>query len=108
MIVSGGENIYPAEIESHLARHESVLAAAVVGVEDEKWGEAAYAFIVLRPGHQLDHTVLTAFLSERIARYKLPKYYEAIAELPLNGTGKILKRVLREQARSARALAQNA
>lgn len=102
MIVSGGENIYPAEIEGRLAEHESVLAAAVVGVEDETWGEVAHAFIIPRPGHTLEPSVLTAFLSERIAKYKLPRSYESIAEFPLNGTGKILKRVLREKARANR------
>jgi acyl-CoA synthetase (AMP-forming)/AMP-acid ligase II len=95
VIISGGENIYPAEIENVLVRHPVVASVAVVGVPDEKWGEVPKAFIVLNPGCELMAAELHAFVASHLGRYKLPKYYEAIDCLPLNGAGKVLKTELR-------------
>ena len=94
-IISGGENIYPAEVEHALYDHPSVHEVAVVGVPDETWGEVPKAFIVLTPDATLDGEDLRRFASERIARYKLPKRFESIEELPRTASGKVLRRNLR-------------
>ncbi|MCM3178007.1 long-chain fatty acid--CoA ligase [Cytobacillus horneckiae] len=99
MIISGGENIYPAEIEAVLYKHESILEAAVVGVADEKWGESVKAYVVLKKGKELGEEEIIAFCKEHLASYKKPKYVEFINELPRNPSGKILKRILREGAK---------
>lgn len=96
MIVSGGTNIYPIEIESVLLEHAGLADVAVIGVPDTKWGEAVMAFCVLRPGHQPNADDLIAFCRERLGGYKIPRRYEFVNELPRNASGKILKRVLRE------------
>lgn len=96
MIVSGGENIYPAEIESALFAHEAIADIAVIGVPDEKWGEAVKAVIVLKDGFMLSEAELMAFARERIAAFKVPKSFDFVAELPRNPSGKLLKRELRE------------
>lgn len=98
LIISGGENIYPSEIENVLYAHPSVDSAAVVAVADEKWGEVPLAFIVVKEGCLFDSEELQEYANEKIARYKQPKYYEQIAELPLNASGKVLKKNLREIA----------
>lgn len=95
MIVSGGENIYPAEIESALFGHPAIADIAVIGVPDEKWGEAVKAVIVLKEGETLSEDDLIAYARERIAGYKVPKSVDFVAELPRNPSGKILKRELR-------------
>lgn len=95
MIVSGGENIYPAEVESALADHPDVQDVAVIGVPDERWGEAVKALVVLCPGAEPDATVLLAFSRERIAGYKVPKSIDFLDLLPRNPSGKILRRELR-------------
>ena len=95
MVVSGGENIYPVEVENVIAHHEAVADAAVIGVPDEKFGEALLAFVVLREGASLSLEELIAFCRSRIAGYKIPRRLEIIAELPRNPSGKILKKVLR-------------
>jgi len=96
MIVTGGENVYPAEVESALFGHPAVSDVAVIGVPDEKWGEAVKAIVVLKPGQQVNGDALIAHARERIAGYKLPKSVDFHAgPLPRNPSGKLLKRVLR-------------
>jgi len=96
LIVSGGENIYPAEVENALMQHPDVADGAVIGVPDPTWGEAVKACVVLRPGANADAESIIAFLRERIARYKCPKSVDIVDTIPRNPSGKILKRVLRE------------
>ena len=95
MIVSGGENIYPAEIENVLAQHPSVADVGVIGVPDEKWGETVKAIVVARPGTEVDEADLLAFARERLAGFKLPRSVDVVDELPRNPSGKILKKDLR-------------
>lgn len=97
LIISGGSNIYPREVEEVLLRHPAVREAAVVGVPDRDWGEAAVAFVVAQPGTALDAAALDAFCLEHIARFKRPKRYVFADELPKNAAGKVLKRELRER-----------
>lgn len=99
MIISGGENIYPAEVEAVIAELTDVTAAAVVAVPDDKWGEVGCAYVVTRSGSDLDEATLRAHLEQRLARYKIPRYLELCDELPRNATGKVLRGRLREQAR---------
>ncbi len=96
-IISGGENIYPAEIERVIDNHPSVLESAAFGVPDERWGEAVMAAVVLKPGEIVAAEDIIAFCKENMASYKKPKYVEFIDALPRNASGKILKRVLREK-----------
>ncbi len=95
MIVSGGENIYPAEVENALFAHPAVADAAVIGVPDEKWGEAVKAIIVLKPGMEADAEDIRTFARERIAGYKVPKSVDFAEALPRNPSGKVLRRELR-------------
>lgn len=96
MFISGGENVYPAEIEAVLYRHPAVHMCAVVGVPDPKWGEVGKAVVVLKPGMTATAEELIAFMADHLARYKVPKIVEFRSELPLSGMGKILRRELRE------------
>ena len=96
MIISGGENIYPVEVENALCAHPDVTEAAVIGVPDARWGEAVKAVVVLKPDSHLQAEDLIAFARERIARYKLPRSVEFVDALPRNATGKLLRRMLRE------------
>ena len=96
MIVSGGENIYPAEVESALFGHPAVADVAVIGVPDERWGEAVKAIVVKKLDVDIGAGELIAWARERIAGYKLPKSVDFIDALPRNPTGKILKRELRK------------
>jgi acyl-CoA synthetase (AMP-forming)/AMP-acid ligase II len=96
MVVSGGENIYPVEVENAVAKHASVADVAVIGVPDEKFGEALLAFVVLKPGSSLELDELVTFCRDKIAGYKIPRQLEIVDELPRNPSGKILKKVLRE------------
>ncbi|MEN3952802.1 long-chain-fatty-acid--CoA ligase [Iodidimonas sp. SYSU 1G8] len=96
MIVTGGENVYSAEVESALYEHPAVKEAAVIGVPSERWGEEVKAIVVLEPGKELTADELIMFARQHIAGYKVPKSVEFIAELPRNGTGKLMKHVLRE------------
>jgi fatty-acyl-CoA synthase len=95
MIISGGENVYPAEVENAIYGHPDVAEVAVIGVPDAKWGEAVKAVCVPKPGHQVDPAAIIAWARERIAGFKVPKSVDVIAELPRNPTGKILRRALR-------------
>ncbi|MEZ5928986.1 MAG: long-chain-fatty-acid--CoA ligase [Parvularculaceae bacterium] len=96
MIISGGENIYPAEIENVLAAHPGVLEAAVIGVPDEKWGEVVKAFVVKRAGAALTSEEIIDYLRPNIAGFKLPKTVAFLDALPRNPSGKILKTSLRK------------
>ena len=95
MIVSGGENIYSAEVENVLARHPAVALSAVIGIPHEQWGEAVHAVVVLKPGTQVDEEQLRQYCREFIAGYKCPKSIEFRDALPLSAAGKVLKRELR-------------
>ncbi|HEY2662670.1 MAG TPA: long-chain-fatty-acid--CoA ligase [Caulobacteraceae bacterium] len=95
MIVSGGENVYPAEVENALFSHHAVADAAVIGVPDNRWGEAVKAIVVLRSGAHATPADLIAHCRSRIAGYKCPKTVEFIAVLPRNPSGKVLRRELR-------------
>jgi acyl-CoA synthetase (AMP-forming)/AMP-acid ligase II len=95
MIVRGGENIYPIEIESVLADHPAVAQSAVVGVPDEHWSEIVRAWVTLRPGAAVTAEELAAHCGQRLATYKVPAEFRFADELPVNASGKILKRELR-------------
>jgi len=95
MIISGGENIYPAEVESAVYGHPAVAEVAVIGVPDDKWGEAVKAVVALKPGAEPDADSIIAFARTRIAAFKAPKTVDFIDVLPRNPSGKILRRELR-------------
>ena len=95
MIISGGENVYPAEVESAVYGHPAVAEVAVIGVPDEKWGEAVKAVVVPKPGASIDADEIISFARSRIAAFKAPKSVDVIAALPRNASGKILRRELR-------------
>jgi len=97
MFISGGENIYPVEIEKVLYQHPAVLMCAVIGLPDAKWGEVGRACVVLRPGAQADEAELLGFMAARLAHYKVPKSVVLRSELPISAAGKILKRELRDE-----------
>jgi long-chain acyl-CoA synthetase len=97
MIISGGENIYPAEVENALNAHPAVLEVGVIGVPHERWGETPMAIVVLRPGQHPEPTDLIAFTRERLAHYKCPTKLIFSDTLPRNASGKLLKRELRRQ-----------
>jgi fatty-acyl-CoA synthase len=99
MILSGGENVYPQEVEDALAGHPQLADAAVIGVEDPDFGQRLRAFVVARPGApaaEVAEEALVAYLRERLARYKLPREVVFLDEIPRNPTGKVLKRRLRD------------
>lgn len=95
MIISGGVNIYPAEVESALEHHVDIQEAAVFGIPSEEWGESVHAVIVARQGSAMDATAVQAFAREHLAGYKIPRSVTFTAEIPKTGSGKILKRELR-------------
>ena len=95
MFISGGENVYPAEIEAALYRHPAVFQCAVVGAPDPKWGEVGKAFVVLKPERTATAEELLAHLGEHLARYKIPRQVEFVTALPISPAGKILRRELR-------------
>jgi long-chain acyl-CoA synthetase len=97
MIVSGGENVYPVEVEEALAQHPAVADVAVIGVPDERWGETVMALVIPRAGAVPAAEELVAFSRERLAGYKLPRVVEFVEELPRTPSGKVLKRELRER-----------
>jgi fatty-acyl-CoA synthase len=94
MIVSGGENVFPKEVEDCLARHEKVSEAAAIGVDDEDYGKRLRAFVVLEDGAEVSEDDLKAFVKQNLARYKVPREIVFLDELPRNATGKVLKREL--------------
>ena len=95
LIISGGENIYPAEVENVICDHEAVAEAAVIGVPDPRWGEVVKAIVVLRQGSNVSQADLIQFIRERIAGFKVPKSIDFMEQLPRNPSGKILRRKLR-------------
>jgi acyl-CoA synthetase (AMP-forming)/AMP-acid ligase II len=96
MVVSGGENIYPVEVENAIANHPSVLDVAVIGIPNETFGESLLAFVVLRDGAAMNAHELVEFCRDKIAGYKIPRQLEIISEMPRNPSGKILKKELRK------------
>ena len=96
MIITGGENVYPAEVESAIYGHPDVLEVAVISIPDEKWGEAVKAVCVPKPGHTIDPASIMEWTRTRIAGFKVPKSIDVIDMLPRNPSGKILRRTLRE------------
>jgi O-succinylbenzoic acid--CoA ligase len=96
LIVSGGENIYPAEVEAALLSHPCMLEAGVIGVPDTRWGQAVAAFLLLRDGERIDEAHVKAFLKERLAVYKVPAHVRFVGSLPRNASGKLLRHRLRE------------
>jgi long-chain acyl-CoA synthetase len=97
MIVSGGENIYPAEVESALFGHPAIADVAVIGVPDDRWGEAVKAVVVLADGHEgVTGDEIIAATREHLAGYKCPKSIDFATEVARNPTGKLLRRLIRE------------
>ena len=103
MIISGGENVYPVEVENVLMKHPGVLDCAVIAVPDEKWGESVKGCVVRRQGAQVAEQDLLAFCRERLAHYKCPKSVDFMEALPRNPSGKLLKNVLRQPYWKGRA-----
>ena len=97
MYISGGENVYPAEVENVIYQVPGVIEAAVIGVDDERWVEVGKAIIVRRPDVDLDEAAILRHCVERLAKFKVPKSVVFVDELPHNATGKILKRELRDR-----------
>ncbi len=95
MYISGGENVYPAEIEQSLYRHPDVTLCAVIGVPDDHWGEVGKAFVVLKPNSTATPDSLIEHLKSQLARYKVPRLVQIVESLPISAAGKILKRDLR-------------
>ena len=98
MIIRGGENIYPREVEEFLYTHPAVLDVQVVGVPDEKFGEEVAAFVILKEGLQVSEEELREYCTGQIARFKIPRYFQIVSEYPMTASGKIQKFKLREQA----------
>ncbi|WP_192598813.1 fatty acid--CoA ligase family protein [Sporosarcina limicola] len=97
LVIVGGYNVYPREVEEVLFTHRDLVEAAVIGVPDPDFGEAVHAFVVLKEGASVDVEKLTTYCTARLAKYKVPKRFEFLDELPKNTTGKILRRSLRDQ-----------
>ena len=97
MIISGGENIYPAELERVIYEHPAVAECAVIGVPDERWGESVKALVVVRKGKQVTEKDIQEFCKQSLASYKKPKSVEFVSELPRNPQGKIMKKILRKR-----------
>ena len=96
MYISGGENVYPAEVENVLYEIEGIAEAAIIGVPSERWGETGKAIIVIKPGHSVDEDTIIAHCLKNLAKFKVPQSVDFIEALPRNATGKVLKRVLRD------------
>lgn len=103
MFISGGENVYPAEIEAVLYKHPAVALCAVVGVPDTRWGEVGVAVVVLKPGTQATDADLLGWMRARLAKYKVPRAVVIRENLPVSGAGKILKRELRDEILAAQS-----
>ncbi len=98
MYISGGENVYPAEVENVLAGHPDILEAAIVGIDDARWGEVGRAFLIPRPGRAVDEAAVRLYCRERLAAYKVPKSFVVVDDLPRTPAGKVRKHVLRAQS----------
>jgi fatty-acyl-CoA synthase len=97
MYISGGENVYPAEVENVLYQLPEVAEAAVIGVPSDRWGETGLAVIALKPDRELDRQTVQAYCAERLAKFKVPSDIAIVDALPRNATGKVLKRELRDR-----------
>ena len=97
MIVSGGENVYPSEVQELLSHHPAIADVAVVGVADDEFGQALAAFVVPRDGQSLTVDDVRAYVRDRLARFKVPRRVEFLADLPRNPTGKVLTRELTQR-----------
>jgi long-chain acyl-CoA synthetase len=97
LIITGGENVYPREVEEALYLRSEVEECAVIGLPDKEWGERVTAFIVPKPGHSVVPEELRSFLKPRLSSFKVPKEYVAVSELPKSPAGKILKRHLKKE-----------
>jgi len=97
MVVSGGVNIYPAEIEEVIARHPAVFDVAVIGIPDREWTEALRAYVVPEPGRDVDEKMIIDFCGEHLAGYKKPRSVAFLGELPRSPQGKVQKRRLRKE-----------
>ena len=97
VVISGGLNVYPAEVEAAISRHPAVLDVAVIGVPDERWGESVKAVVVLKPSATTDESQLLAFCADNLAGYKKPRSIDFVASLPVGSTGKVLKRELAQR-----------
>ena len=98
MIVSGGENVFPREVEDLLAAHEAVMEAAAIGVPDPEFGQRLRVFVAVRPGYALDGDELREYVRTNLARYKVPRDVVFLDQLPRNPSGKVLKRQLAAMA----------
>ncbi len=98
MIIRGGENIYPKEIEEFIYTHPAVEDVQVIGVPDKKYGEAVMACIILKEGSTLTGKEMTEYIQDHMARHKVPQYIEFVRSFPMNAAGKILKYKMREEA----------
>jgi HIP---CoA ligase len=98
MVVVGGFNVYPAEVEQLIARHPAVSEVAVIGVPDDRLGEVCRAYVIPRPGTDIDPAEIVEFCRQRLANFKVPRSVVIVAELPRNAGGKVLKYVLRAEA----------
>jgi len=96
MICSGGVNIYPVDIEEVLDTHPAILESAVIGVPDERWGEAVKAFVVLKKGQSLTEDEVIRYCKANLANYQVPKSVSFVSELPKNAAGKVVKAELRK------------
>jgi fatty-acyl-CoA synthase len=94
MIISGGENVFPREVEDLIAGRDDVEEVAVIGVSDPEWGQRLKAFVVLKPGAMLDEDDVKAYVKQSLASYKVPREVAFIDALPRNATGKVLRRQL--------------
>jgi acyl-CoA synthetase (AMP-forming)/AMP-acid ligase II len=95
MVISGGVNIYPREIEEVLVRHPALVEVAVVGIPDERWGETLKVFAALREGYSVTSEDIATFCEGKLTPYKIPRLLEVVEALPRNANGKVLKRDLR-------------
>jgi long-chain acyl-CoA synthetase len=100
LIISGGSNIYPREVEEVLLRHPDIVEVSVIGRPDRDWGESVVAYIVARDSAQLDTSAIDSFCAQHIARFKRPRHYRIVGTLPKNSYGKVLKKALRELEQS--------
>ena len=103
MFISGGENVYPAEVENVIYEHPAVAEAAVVGVPDPKWQEVGRAFVVVKSGQTLSEQEVIVWCQGKLARYKIPKSVVFLDVLPRTAAGKVLKRDLREWSEDTRS-----
>src|SRR5690242_14492844 len=103
MYISGGENVYPAEVENVLHQLGAIAEAAVIGIPDSQWGEVGMAIVAIKPGHSLTEAEIHAHCAANLARFKCPRLIRFVEALPRNATGKIHKPTLRESFAAASA-----